>query len=108
MFPPYPAPPSPYQSLYHPTVEGYLGFLRQVVGIPVSAMPDNEPMVQITFDGAIEVVNTYLQVSPMVFTAAVYNFAADALINYCPDVPGSTFFKDLRDAFHIYQFVPGI
>jgi hypothetical protein len=46
---------------------------------------------------ALEIVNDVLnQASPRIYTLAVYNLATDRLINFAPDVPGQTFFQDLR------------
>jgi hypothetical protein len=46
---------------------------------------------------ALEIVNEVLAcASPRIYTLAVYNLATDRLINFAPDVPGQTFFQDLR------------
>jgi hypothetical protein len=58
---------------------------------------------------ALEIVNDVLaRVSPSIYTLAVYNLAADRLINYAPDVPGQTFFADLRKLFRIMDVSVGV
>lgn len=60
---------------------------------------------------AQEIVNDVLaQVSPTIYTLAVYNLAADRLINYAQDVPGQTFFRDLRgpDKFDVNRLSVGV
>jgi hypothetical protein len=58
---------------------------------------------------ALEIVNqTLAQVSPTIYTLAVYNLAADRLINYAPDVAGQTFFQDLRKKLRLSEISVGV
>lgn len=58
---------------------------------------------------AQEIVNTALnQASPSIYTLAVYNLAADRLINFAMDVPNQTFFKDLRKSFRLTDVSVGV
>lgn len=51
---------------------------------------------------ALDIVNTALAVSSChLYTLAVYNLAADRLINYAPDQPNQTYFSDIRDNLKI-------
>ncbi len=92
-----------------PTLAGFLSFVRSVMGVPQSALPDNAPVLQESLTFSLEIVNQTLnQVSPRMYTAAVYNLAGDNLINYAPDQSGQIYFKDIRTSFNIGGFVSGV
>lgn len=91
-----------------PTVSGFLAFIRNVMGINVTALPDTEPAIQDAFDLAIATVNLTLNVVPIVYTLAVYNLAGDQLINWAPDQPSQKFFRDLRAELKISAFAAGV
>lgn len=58
---------------------------------------------------AKETVNETLNcASPTLYTLAVYNLAADRLINFAPDQPNQTFFKDLRKDLRIADVSVGV
>jgi hypothetical protein len=58
---------------------------------------------------AQEIVNPDLgRASATIYTLAVYNLAADRLINYAQDVPGQTFFTDLRKLFRVTDVSVGV
>jgi hypothetical protein len=54
--------------------------------------------------------------SGQMYVYAVYNLATDRLVNYAPDVPGQSFFKDLRGppsknapyGFNLRAWTPGV
>lgn len=74
-------------------------FLRGVMGIPSSVIPDDSPAITVAFNIALEITNTDLAFagacfSPFgptppnpapVYTLAVYNLAGDRLVNFAPD-----------------------
>lgn len=93
-----------------PTLAGYLQFLRDVVGVPVSALPDDSPYISLTFNAAIEIVWTPFTCMgfPDVYMQAVYNLAAHMLVCMAPDQTGSTFFADLRKKCGVNNFQPGL
>lgn len=85
-----------------PTLEGFTDYIRNVVGVPESALPVDSPWIEVAYCAAIEVVNTLLAAAgPNVYTQAVYALGADQLIMWTPDTPPSTYFRDLRAAFNI-------
>lgn len=92
-----------------PTVEGFLTFLRQVVSIPAIFLPDNNVIIQDSFDGSLAVTAPWLctQVGG-VYSRAVYNLGTDSVINYAIDQPNQTYFRDLRKSLGIGLFVPGV
>jgi hypothetical protein len=102
-----------------PTVAGFLIFIRQQMGITTTVLPDASPYIGWAFNVAVEIVNLQLDcISPLIYELAVYNLAADNLINYAQDlpdaaiIPGSeppaAFFQALRQSWDITGFVPGV
>jgi len=92
-----------------PTLADYLTFIRNVMGIPSSALPDNSPVITMSFDVALEIVNLTLnQMSSVIYTLAVYNLAGDNLINFAPDQPGSDYFSTVRTSFNSTGFMAGV
>lgn len=91
-----------------PTLEGYTDFLRNNVGIPVSALPADSAYIEQTYNIALELVLTCLKFLPDVYAWAVYNLACHILVCQCPDQTGQTFFSDLRTKFGTLNFTPGL
>lgn len=92
-----------------PTAAGFLTFVRDGMGIPESALPDDSIWLGYAYNVALELVNLDLAcVAPTVYTLAVYNLAGSNLINFAQDVPPSTFFADLRAQWNINSFVSGV
>lgn len=61
------------------------------------------------FQGALEVVNGVLSVGSCgAYTEAVYNWGADRVINFGADVPGQTFFSNLRTGLNINTVSVGV
>jgi hypothetical protein len=107
--------------LQGPTQAGFLVFVRDVMGVPVPALPDNSPALVYAFNVAFMTVNPLLGVGVSVppaantwsiYALAVYNLGGDRLINYAPDTPPSTYFKTLRgpapEGYGINNFVAGV
>lgn len=98
----------------------YQSFITNQMQIPVAALPLTAPVILMSLAIAEEIVNPALQsvgaacgstlgyTGPSIYELAVYNLAADNLINFAPDQPGQTFFADLRTAWKITSFVPGV
>jgi len=83
-----------------------------VVANPVIAgdayliVPDS---VYTSFVVAMETVNETLNcASPTLYTLAVYNLAADRLINFANDQPNQTYFEDLRETLKISSISVGV
>lgn len=91
---------------------GYLTFLRTVVGIPVSAMPDDSPDVAASYDWAVALTPYQIKtLSDLMYTTAVYNCGADYLLQWGSDqygTAGSTFFADVRQTYGINSFTAGV
>jgi hypothetical protein len=69
-------------------------------------IPDS---VYTSFIVSMETVNETLNcASPTLYTLAVYNLAADRLINFANDQPNQTYFRDVRDKFKISVVSVGV
>ena len=94
-----------------PNQADYTLFLRNVVGIASSFLPDGAEIIITTLAIAQEIVNPQINcASARMYTLAVYNLAADRLINFAPDQPEQTYFDDLRgpEKLNISGFAPGV
>lgn len=92
-----------------PTLAGYITWTREVMGLPTQAIPSNDVGYQTSFDVAIELVPLTLNdMSPLIYTLTVYNWAGSTLLQYQQDIQGQTFFADLRKSFGINSFVAGV
>lgn len=107
-----------------PTLAGFVSFIQNVMQIPASALPTNSPFIAYAFANALAIVNPALQSVAIpqydaagaslntgnwsIYVQCVYNLAADNLINYAPDKPGSTYFAKLRKKLNINGFVSGV
>lgn len=91
-----------------PSLLGFLDFLRTQVEIPISALPDNSPQIEPSYDQSIDEVNDDLAlVSVNIYTTAIYNLATHYLVNVARDVDGSTYFAEAQDKFGLTRFVVG-
>jgi hypothetical protein len=92
-----------------PTLAGFIAWTRDVMGVPTTAIPDNDPGYQTAYDVAIELVpETLNTMSPLIYTLTVYNWGGSQLLQFQQDITGQTFFADLRKAFGINSFVAGV
>jgi hypothetical protein len=102
------------------TLLGYQDFITKQMQIPVYALPLNSPVILMTLAISEEIVNPALKfvssppmsslgyTGPAIYDLAVYNLAADFLINFAPDQPGQTYFSDARFTFGCNKFVAGV
>jgi len=93
-----------------PTLAGFLRFVRVAMGVPESAITDDDPTIECCFDSALELMPRHvgLERLPIVWMNTVYNLAASLLLNYANDSPPSTYFADLRKKLGIGNYVAGI
>ena len=100
-----------------PSLEGYLTFIYSIMAVPPSVLPSDSPVIRFSYDMALDVVLRALYcvwsmpTSPSIYAVAVYNFAANTLITYAPDIAGSedpTFWSDLRKLYGLNSFTGGI
>jgi hypothetical protein len=86
----------------------YLAFLRLYVGIDEAFLPDTSPWIDLSLDIAVAKVNQAFTAFPPIYVLAVYNYAADRLVNMAIDQPGKTYFADLRKQLGLNNPSPGI
>lgn len=77
--------------------------------VPGTNTTSASPFIPDTLQFALDVMNPVLIcVSPNLSTVAIYNLAADFLINIGQDYPGQTWFADLRKQWNIGAIVTGV
>ena len=105
-----------------PTLAGFISFLRNVVGITTTVLPDADPVIAMAYQIAMDIVNSALACTP-IYALEVYNLGADNVFNYAQDqtdaaiIPGSittanpngqAYFAYTRTRWNIYGFVSGV
>ncbi|MGH8321588.1 MAG: hypothetical protein ACRESI_06510 [Gammaproteobacteria bacterium] len=94
---------------YPPNIPAFILFLRNVVVIPVSALPNNATVIGISLSVAMDIVNITLALaSEDIYNFAVYNLASDMLINYAQDLPNQTYFTTLRAQLNLSTISVGV
>jgi hypothetical protein len=88
--------PLPTDAVYTPgtgpTLDGFLWFLRNIVGIPSLYLPDDAPIIPWAYQIALDTVLwrfKYVPTCPsdmLIYTTMVYNLATHNLIMWAPDV----------------------
>jgi len=84
------------------------GLITGVV-VPTVNTTANEQVIATTLTLATDSVNDYISMaSPDWYVLAVYNFAADRLVNYAPDQTGQTYFTNLRSTLNLNTLSVGV
>jgi hypothetical protein len=103
-----------------PTLVGFITFIRNVMGINTTVLPDDSFVIGTAFQVALEIVNLQLNcASAVMYTLAVYNLAGDNLLNYAQDLPdadvvpgsgdpGMAFFAWTRQQLDLNGFISGV
>ena len=101
-----------------PTIAGFQWFITNIMGITSAQLPSTASVIAFAYNLAYNTVNPALAcmpnantAEPTIYATAVYNLAADMLINFAPDSAGpppSTYFADLRKSFGCNSFVGGV
>ena len=99
----------------NPTIAGFQWFIANIMGITSAQLPTTAGVIAFAYNMAYNTVNPALACmpnantsEPTMYATAVYNLAADLLINFAQDTPPSTYFKDLRASFGCNSFVGGV
>ena len=101
---------------YIPTVAGFTTFIRNVMGINTTILPDNSAVITMAYCVAKEIVNQAIQqVSPLIYELALYNLAGSNLLNYAQDLDSSPIYKNklkyfayIRSQWNMLGFVSGV
>lgn len=98
-----------------PTIAGFTAWIRIVMGVSASILPDGAPIIGYAYETALAVTNHWLANMPgLIYKYAVYNLGGDNLVNFAPDPPANvppnspTFWADLRKGFGINNFTAGV
>jgi len=116
-----------------PTLAGFQQFIRLVMGIDTTILPDSSLVIPMALQVAIVIVNPALKIvclptidaagvvlgpSQSIYTLACYNLGGDNLINYAQDQAGAAavdgsepplpFFAWTRKQWNINGFVSGV
>ena len=89
-----------------PSLAGFIAWTRAVMGIPTTAIPDNDLGYAYAYQIALDVVPLdFAKASPDIYTLTVYNWGGSQLLQFQQDIVGQTFFADARKAYNINGFV---
>lgn len=97
-----------------PTIANFLIFIRNVMGINTTVLPDASPSIAYAFNIAMAICNPLFaniytpSGSFTLYELAVYNLGGSNLINFAPDQAGQTYFTDLRTTLDIAGFKAGV
>ncbi len=99
-----------------PTLAGFQNFIINVMKIPSYALSLTDPSVGFSYGMAQNIVNPALNCivsqsdpsQPTIYAVAIYNLAADFLVNSAQDTGTGTFFADLRATLNINAPVSGV
>lgn len=102
-----------------PTLAGFTGFIRTIMGIDATILPDDSPFIPFAYAVSLEIVNVQINiVSCLMYTLAVYNLGGDNIINYADDLPDAApypgsqpplpYFAYMRSKWNINGFVSGV
>lgn len=93
-----------------PTLDGYIRFVRGVMGVPDAAISDEDPTLECCFQSALELIPKQLGLEclPIIYTNTVYNAGGSLLLRYAIDTPPNTYFTDLRKKLGLNKAVYGL
>lgn len=95
-----------------PTLAGYTTFLRDIVGIDTTVLPDGDPVIAFSYNLAINYTQPLLAVIPQLpeeflYSTAVYNFATHMLMVWAKDQPNQDFFAKIQRQYNLHSLVAG-
>lgn len=101
------------------SIAGFTSFIRNNMGIDSTILPDNDPVIPMALQIAVDIVNPALNDAvPDIYVLAVYNLGGDNIINFAADqpnapvIPGSDppapFFRNSRNVYNCLKFIPGV
>lgn len=93
-----------------PTFDGYVRFVRGVMGVPDTAIADDDTALKCCYDSALDLIPTGMgmQCIPIIFTNTVYNAGGSLLLRFATDTPPSTYFADQRKKLNLNNPIYGL
>lgn len=90
-------------------IAAFIAFIRDIMGVPDTVLPDNSPYILYSLTGAVNTVIMDINLfSPFLYQDALNNLAADNLVNWTQDTAPSKFWADLRASFGCNNFAAGV
>lgn len=95
-----------------PTLVGYNAYIRDVVKIPEAALPIDDPVIEWSYNYAINATLELIGTIPCVpdewlYSSAVYNFATHMLMVWAQDQPNNDFFAKIQRQYNLHSLVAG-
>lgn len=88
-----------------PTLAGFLDFVRTYMGITALVLPDNSPVIEMSYCIALEIVYEPIQcASPRLYNLAVYNCAGSTLLSYAQDLPDAAIFPGSQPPLPFFEY----
>ena len=96
-----------------PTLTGYVSFIRNIMQINTTLLPDGSPVIEFSYNLAINICTDLLTQIPQIpgqflYITAVYNLAGDTLLTYAVDQPNQNFFTQAKQKYQLTSFVSGV
>ncbi|MCY1699669.1 hypothetical protein OVA10_16620 [Lelliottia sp. SL45] len=93
-----------------PTLDGFIRFVRGVMGVPDTAIADSDPTLECCYQSALELIpkGMGLESLPIIYTNTVYNAGGSLLLRYAIDTAPGTYFSDLRKRLGMNDAVYGL
>ena len=89
-----------------PSATGFLAFVRGVMGLSPTTVPDASPSLAIAYAFALSFANPFAQfVDPQTYAYLVYNLAADRLVRFALDL-GDGVLTQLRQTLRLDSPAP--
>ena len=95
-----------------PTLTGYTTYLREIVGINTTVLPDGSPVIEFSYNFSLNETLPLLAIIPQIpeefmYTTAVYNLATHVLVTWAQDQPNQDFFTKLQRQYNLHSLVAG-
>lgn len=93
-----------------PTLDGFIRFVRGVMGVPDTAISDSDPTIECCYQSALELIPKGMGLESLliIYTNTVYNAGGSLLLRYAMDMPPGTYFSDLRKKLGVNDAVYGL
>jgi hypothetical protein len=92
-----------------PSLIGFIAWSRAVMGLPTTAIPNDDPGYAYAYQVALNIVPyDFAYVAPDIYTLTVYNMAGSNLLQWQQDIRGQNFFAEARKSYGMNGFVAGV
>ncbi|MDR8054214.1 hypothetical protein [Burkholderia cenocepacia] len=89
--------------------DGYLQYLRNVVGVPVAALPDDSVYITLSYEIGLSLTPCgFNRASSSIYELMVYACATSFLLNNTPDQLNQSWFDQVRTKYGLLDSFNGI